>query len=77
MKGSGDEDDMASPSRGGRGEEIGKCSFEGVVGAKDVDVNDGLHSVGGEVVDRGEKVASCARATKVVYVSRYCICLGQ
>lgn len=49
----GDEDDAAARGRGGRGfrgrggsHEVGEGGFEGVVGAEDVDVDDGLEGVG-------------------------------
>ena len=42
---------------------MGECGFEGVVGAQDVDVDDGFHGVGTEGGDGGEEVACCAGAT--------------
>ena len=67
----GDEDDAAACADVGGGvdfgfvggggcDEVGQGSFEGVVGAEDVDVDDGFEGVGGELIDGGEEVACCA-----------------
>ena len=69
----GDEDDAAACAGaggggdfgfvgGGGGDEVGEGGFEGVVGAEDVDVDDGFEGVGGELVDGGEEIACCAGA---------------
>ena len=41
---------------------MGEGGFEGVVGAEDVDVEDGFEGVGAELVDGGEEVACGSRA---------------
>ena len=43
-----------------RGEEVRESGFESVVGAEDVDVDDGFHGVGGKLRYGGEEVACCA-----------------
>lgn len=41
---------------------MGEGGFEGVVGAEDVDVDDGFEGVGAELSYGSEKVACCAGA---------------
>ena len=45
-------------------EEVGEGGFEGVVGAEDVDVDDGFEGVGAELGDGGEEIACCAGAAR-------------
>ncbi len=71
----GDEDDAAASAErvgvqalgrvgvgAGGVEEVREGGFEGVVGAEDVDVDDGFEGVGGEGGEGGEEVACCAGA---------------
>lgn len=70
MKRCGDEDYTAA--RGGcgggvwvlfdGGHEVGEGCFEGVVGAEDVNVDDGFEGVGGEGGYWREEVACCSGA---------------
>ena len=72
----GDEDDAAACAGwggggvmgvfvgAGGGDEVGEGGFEGVVGAENVDVDDGFEGVGAELVDGGEEVACCSSAAR-------------
>ena len=44
-----------------------ECGFEGVVGAEDVDVDDGFHGVGRELGDWGEEI-SCGAGAAIRFV---------
>ncbi len=69
----GDEDDPPPGAVGvrveagggverGGAEEVGEGCLQGVVGAQDVDVEDGFEGVGGEGEEGGEEVAGCSCA---------------
>lgn len=78
----GDEDDAAACAGGGGGEvgvfvggggvdEVREGGFEGVVGAEDVDVDDGFEGVGAELGDGGEEIACCAGAARLSINGRF------
>ncbi len=46
-----------------------KSSFQGIVGAEDVDVNYGFEGVGRELRDRGEEVACCAATIQIILLA--------
>lgn len=52
--------DTTGAMGGGGADEMWECGFEGVVRAEDIDVDDGFHSVGGELGDGGEEISCCA-----------------
>lgn len=65
MHSSGDEDETG-PRDGGIGfgarggdEEVRKCGFDGIVGPKNIDVDDGFEGIGAELGYAGEEVAGC------------------
>lgn len=66
MHSSGDEDETGTGDGGigfrarGGDEEVRKCGFDGIVGPKDIDVDDGFEGIGAELGYAGEEVASCA-----------------
>lgn len=71
MDGGGDEEEAAACAGaarggtgggvgGGGGKKVGEDGFDGVVGAEDVNVDDGFEGIEGEVGDGGEEVACCS-----------------
>ena len=49
---------------------MGKGCLEGVVGTEDVNIDDGFHGVGAELLDRGEEVACCSGAVERLILAR-------